>query len=76
MAIEPAVTRPVRVRFSNDPHTWQVVVENSQEAMAVDSETTTHFVAEYDSQEQFDNAQQRFEGMIPWEVLSSDSDEA
>lgn len=63
----------VRVEFSNDPETWNTVIVDSvenDENPYVDEEKIDTFVVEYETQDEFDRAVNRFNGMVEYKVLS------
>ena len=63
----------VRVEFSNDPETWNTVIVDSvenDENPYVDEEKLDTFVVEYETQDEFDRAVNRFNGMVEYKVLN------
>ena len=63
----------VRVEFSNDPETWDTVIVESvdnDENPYVDEEKLETFVVEYETQDKFDRALNRFNGMVEYKLLS------
>ena len=63
----------VLVEFSNDPETWNKVIVDSvenDENPYVDEERLETFVVEYETQDEFDRAVNRFNGMVEYKVLS------
>ncbi len=63
----------VRVEFSNDPETWNTVIVDSvenDENPYVDEEKLETFVVEYETQDEFNRAINRFNGMIEYKVLN------
>ena len=63
----------VRVEFNNDPETWNTVIVDSvenDENPYVDEEKLDTFVVEYETQDEFDRAVNRFNGMVEYKVLN------
>ena len=59
----------VKVEYDLTHYVWSIVVDESIEEHAVDSEGSTTFVVEYANKAEFDKALTRFEGAIKYKLL-------
>lgn len=59
----------MQVKFPMNEQVWDTVVTNSGENMFVESQGVYSFVVEYDTEEDFIAALERFEGVVEYEEL-------
>lgn len=59
----------MRVKFPMNKNTWNSVVVDSGEQMYVESEGTDSFIVEYETDGDFFNALNRFDGLVEYEEL-------
>lgn len=59
----------MQVKFPLNDNTWEVVVTDSNEQMYVESEGQDFFIVEYENENDFVNALNRFEGLVEYEEL-------
>ncbi len=61
----------VQVKFPMHDAIWGIVIIDAQpgEAPVVEHEDMEHFLVEYETREQFEQALERFEGMVAYEEI-------
>lgn len=59
----------MQVKFPMNEQVWDAVVTNSVENMFVESQGVDSFIVEYDTEEDFIAALERFEGVVEYEEL-------
>ena len=59
----------MQVKFPMNEEVWDVVVTNSGENMFVESQGVYSFVVEYNTEEDFIAALERFEGLVEYEEM-------
>lgn len=58
----------MRVKFPMNENTWNAVVDSDEE-LYVESEGTNSFIVEYETDDDFFHALNRFEGLVEYEEL-------
>lgn len=57
------------VKFPKNENTWNAVVVDSNEQMYVESEGNESFIVEYETDDDFFHALNRFDGLVEYEEL-------